>query len=150
MLRAGHLQDVGIGAAERLRRTRADLETATARVRSDAPPESRPALLAAATGLQAKVDALEARLRVTPEMPIGLPRDNLVMETVWLPVDNLQTSMDPPTPTQIALLERAERALDAYLVDLNRFYAEDMEPFRKRIAAAGLELVPETPPLRRE
>ena len=83
-------------------------------------------------------------------MPLGLSRDDLVMEKVWTPVDNLQTSMDPPTPTQLALLDRAEKALDAYLADLNRFYAEDVEAFRKRIAAAGLELMPGTPELRRE
>ncbi|HET9210656.1 MAG TPA: hypothetical protein VFR03_09670 [Thermoanaerobaculia bacterium] len=147
VLRAGHLQDVGISAAERLRKTRADLESTAAHIRADAPPDARPALLAAAADLQAKVDALEARLRITPEMPIGLSRDDLVMEKVWAPVDNLQTSMDPPTPTQLALLDRAERALDAYLADLNRFYAEDVEAFRKRIAAAGLELMPGTPPL---
>jgi photosystem II stability/assembly factor-like uncharacterized protein len=150
VLRAGHLQDVGISAVERLRKTRADVEIVTAKIRSDAPPETRPALLAAATDLQARVDALETRLRIAPEMPIGLSRDELVMEKVWAAVDNLQTSMDPPTPAQVALIDRAEKALDAYLADLNRFYAEDAEAFRKRIAAAGLELVPEVAPLRRE
>ena len=65
-------------------------------------------------------------------------------------MDNLQTSMDPPTPTQLALFDRAEKALDAYLADLNRFYAEDVEAFRKRIAAAGLELMPGVVELRRE
>jgi hypothetical protein len=150
VLRAGHLQDVGISAVERLRKTRADVETVIAKIRSDAPLEARSALLAAAAGLQTKVDALEARLRVAPEMPIGLSREGLVMEEVWAAVDNLQTSMDPPTPTLTTLFERAEKALDAYLTDLNRFYAEDVEPFRKRIAAAGLELMPATPELRRE
>jgi len=150
VLRAGHLQDVGISAVERLLRTRADLETVTAKIRSDAPLDARPSLLQAASDLRTKVDALEARLRVAPEMPIGLSRDDLVMEKVWAPVDNLQTSMDPPTPTQIALIEVAEKALDAYLADLNRFYAEDVEAFRKRIATAGLELMPGTPELRRE
>ncbi|HEY2294564.1 MAG TPA: hypothetical protein VGM86_28015 [Thermoanaerobaculia bacterium] len=147
VLRAGHLQDVGISAVERLRGTRADLETVTAKIRSDAPSDARPSLLQAANDLRTKVDALEARLRVAPEMPIGLSREGLVMEEVWAPGDNLQTSMDPPTPAQLALFDRAEKALDAYLADLNRFYAEDVEAFRKRIAAAGLELMPGVAPL---
>jgi len=91
---------VGISAAERLRRTRADLEAVTAKIRSDAPPDVRPSLLQAATDLRTKV--------------------------------------------------RAEKALDAYLADLNRFYAGDVEAFRKRIAAAGLELMPGVAELRRE
>ncbi len=150
VLRAGHLQDVGITAAVRLRQTRADVETASAKIASDAPPEARPALQKAAADLQAKINALEKRLRITPEMPLGLPRDELVMEKVWAGVDALQTSMDPPTPALLALLDRGEKALAEYLVDLNRFYAGDVEAFRKQIAAAGLELVPEAAPVRLE
>ncbi len=150
VLRAGHLQDVGITAAVQLRRTRADVETASARIAADAPAPLRPALQQAATDLQAKVDALEKRLRLTPEMPIGLPRDERVIEKVWAAVDSIQTSMDPPTPALLALLDRAEKALGAYLVDFNRFYAGEVEAFRKRIAAAGLELVPEAAPVRLE
>ena len=150
VLRAGHLQDVGITAVMRLRKTRADVEAVAAKIATDAPPEARPALQKAAADLQAKITALEKRLRVAPEMPLGLPRDELVMEKIWAAVDAIQTSMDPPTPTLVALLDRGEKALGAYLVDLNRFYAEDVEAFRKQIAAAGLELVPEAAPVRLE
>ncbi|HEX3553089.1 MAG TPA: hypothetical protein VIA62_07665 [Thermoanaerobaculia bacterium] len=142
VLRAGKLQDAAITVVERLLKTRADVETAAARARTDASPALRPALLQAAADLQTKVNALERRFRVGPETPLGVARDELVLEKVWFAVDTLQTSMDPPTPTTLAYLERAEKALEAYLVDLNRFYAEDVAAFRKQIAAAGLELVP--------
>jgi hypothetical protein len=144
VLHAGHLQDVGITAVTRLRKTRLEIETALVKISADAPPEARPALLQAAAGLQARIAELEKRLRVAPEMPLGLPRDELVMEKIWFVVDALQTSMDPPTPTLLAFTDRAEKALGAYLVDLNRFYDEDVEAFRRQIAAAGLELVPRT------
>jgi hypothetical protein len=142
VLRAGKLQDAAITVVERLLKTRADVETAAARARTDAPIALRPAVLQAAADLQTKINALERRFRVAPEMSIGVPRDDLVLEKVWFAVDTLQTSMDPPTPTTLAYIERAEKALDAYLVDFNRFYAEDVAAFRRQIAAAGLELVP--------
>ena len=104
--------------------------------------DARPALLQAAAALQAKGLALEQRLRLTPEQPIGLPREELVMEKIWGAGDNLQTTLEPPSSTQLAAIDNAEKALAAYLVDLDRFYARDVEAFRKQIAAAGLELVP--------
>jgi photosystem II stability/assembly factor-like uncharacterized protein len=150
VLRAGHLQDAGITAVTRLRKTRADVETAAAKIASDAPPADRLKLQKAAESLLAKIGALDQRLRLAPEQPLGLPRDPLVMEKIWAPVDALQTSMDPPSPALLAQLERGEKALAAFLVDLNRFLAEDVEAFRKQIAAAGLELVPEAAPVRLE
>ncbi len=141
VLRAGRLQDAAITIVERLLKTRTDVETAAARARTDAPPALRSALLQAAGALQTKINALDRRFRVAPETPIGVPRDELVLEKVWFAVDTLQTSMDPPTPTTLAYIERAEKALEAYLVDLDRFYAEDVAAFRKQVAAAGLELV---------
>jgi hypothetical protein len=142
VVRDGHLQDAGITAVEHLRKTRADVEMAIARIRADAPPDVRPALLEAAADLQAKGLALEQRLRLTPEQPIGLPREELVMEKIWEAGDALQTTMDPPSPAQLQAIDNAEKALAGYLVDLDRYYAQDVEAFRKRIAAAGLELVP--------
>jgi photosystem II stability/assembly factor-like uncharacterized protein len=150
VLRAGRLQNSAITVVERLLKTRAEVETAAARARTDAPPAARAALLQTAAGLQKKLNALEKRFRVAPEMPLGVPRDDLVLEKVWFIVDTLQTSMEPPTPTTLAYFETAEKALDAYLVDFNRFYAEDVAAFRKQVAAAGLELVPEVGALRRE
>ena len=150
VLRAGRLQDSAITVVERILKTRADIETAAARARTDAPPAARAALLQAAAALQKKLNALEKRFRVAPEMPLGVSRDDLVLEKVWFIVDTLQTSMDPPTPTTLAYFETAEKALDAYLVDFNRFYAEDVAAFRRQVAAAGLELVPEAGALQRE
>lgn len=150
ILRAGRLQSSAITVVERLLKTRADVDTAAARARTDAAPAARPALLQAAAGLQKKLNAFEKRFRVAPETPIGVPRDDIVLEKVWFIVDTLQTSMDPPTPSTIAYFETAEKALDAFLVDFDRFYAEDVAAFRKQVAAAGLELVPEVTALTRD
>jgi photosystem II stability/assembly factor-like uncharacterized protein len=109
VLRAGHLQDLGITAVERLRKTREE-------VGADA-------------GLQNRITAMEGRLRLLPDMPLGSSRDELVIEKVWAAVDSLQTSMSPPSPSQLALLDRAEKVLKAYLADLDRFYKEEVEPF---------------------
>src|SRR3954469_10949280 len=56
VLRAGRLQDAAITVVERLLRTRADVETAAARARTDAPPAARGSLLQAAAGLQKKIN----------------------------------------------------------------------------------------------
>jgi len=139
--RAGHLQDQAIIAATRLIRTRADIAAAVDKARTDADPAVRPALLSAAAALRKTLDTLEASLRLTPEMPIGSSRDSLVIEKVWVAVDSLQTSFDPPSPTQLALLRIADESLTRYLADLDRFYANDVAAFRKQVAAAGLELI---------
>ena len=139
--RAGYLQDLGITAAQRLIRTRADIVAVVEKARTDADPSVRPTLLSAAAALRKTLDALEARLRLAPEMPIGTAREGLVIEKVWVAVDSLQTSFDPPSPTQLALLKIAEDSLTSYLTDLDRFYAVDVAAFRKQVAAAGLELI---------
>ena len=101
VVRDGHLQDAGITAVEHLRKTRADVDMAIARIRADAPADARPALLQAAADLQAKSLALEQRLRLTPEQSIGLPREELVMEKIWEAGDNLQTTLEPlPQPAR--------------------------------------------------
>jgi photosystem II stability/assembly factor-like uncharacterized protein len=146
ILRAGHLQDLAITAAERLRRTRADVAAVAEKVRTDADPAVRPALRTAAADLQKKIDALEARLRVSAEMPIGTYREDKVTEHVWAAVDSLQTSFDPPSSAQLERLRIAEEALGPYLAELDRFYAVDVAAFRKQVAAAGLELIREEPP----
>ncbi|HEX4963190.1 MAG TPA: hypothetical protein VF173_20330 [Thermoanaerobaculia bacterium] len=145
--RAGRLQNSAITVVERILKTRAEVETATARAKTDAPGPLRPALLKAAADLQAKLNVLERRFRVSPDTPIGVDRGEIVLEKVWFIVDTLQTSMDPPTPTTLAYFATAEKALDEYLIGFNRFYTEDVAAFRKQVAAAGLELVPEEPPL---
>jgi len=132
VLRAGRLQDAGITAVERLRKTGDEIEAAVAKL----PPGSD--LLQAAAGLQSRITAMERRLRIIPEMPLGSPRDELVMEKIWTAVDSLQTSMDPPSPSQLAFLARGEKALAAYLADLDRFYARDVEPFWRRLRATPL------------
>jgi hypothetical protein len=146
IFRAGHLQDLAITAAERLRRTRADVAAVAEKARTDADPAVRPALRSAAADLQKKIDALEARLRVSAEMPIGTYREDKVTEHVWAAVDSLQTSFDPPSPAQIERLRIADESLTRYLVELDRFYAEEVAAFRKQVAAAGLELIRQEPP----
>jgi len=135
--RAGHLQDLAITAVTRLLRTRADIVAVVEKARTDADPTVCPALLSSAAALRKTLDALEARLRLALEMPIGSSRQGLVIEQVWAAVDSLQTSFDPPSPTQLTLLRIADESLTRYLADLDRFYSNDVAAFRRQVAAAG-------------
>ena len=90
----------------------------------------------------------EMRNQLAAEMEAWIEvRRNLAKKDAHL--QRLSEQVDAQLVKVGPLIDRAERALDAYLADLNRFYAEDVEAFRKRIAAAGLELMPGVEELRR-
>ncbi len=162
-LRGGELQDVAITALERITRTRADVDAVVAKVRQSiqaadaerkakglpAPAEkpADPPIVQAADKLKKGLDGLEKRLWVSPETK-GLIDDQTVLGKIGYAEGSIGSSMAPLTSSQLEYLRQAGVALDAFLVDLNRFYAEDVPAFRKLAAGEKIELLPELPALR--
>ena len=59
---------------------------------------------------------------------------------------NLTSSWDPPNPTHLALLDKAESELAAVSKDLEAFYADRVAAYRRQVAEAKVTLLPESEP----
>jgi photosystem II stability/assembly factor-like uncharacterized protein len=161
--RAGGMQEVAVTALERITRTRADVDAVAAKARQAAqavederrakglaPATAKPAdppIVMAADKLKRGLDGLEKRLWVSPETK-GLIDDDSVLGKIGYAAGALGSAMSPPTPSQQEYLRQAGAALDAFLADFNRFYAEEVPAFRKQAAGERIELLPDLPPLR--
>jgi photosystem II stability/assembly factor-like uncharacterized protein len=151
--RAGALQDDLVEAIERVVRTREDVQSVAARLRRQEEEAKRRAaggepdfphkdLLASTRKLTRELDRLEGRLR-QPENPKGLLPETDVDSKLNYVRGSLSSSWDAPTPAQLAYLEEAEEALRTVLGDLNRFFADEVAPFRAKVREAGIGLLPE-------
>ncbi|HZF09896.1 MAG TPA: hypothetical protein VFE33_13990 [Thermoanaerobaculia bacterium] len=162
--RGGELQDVVVTAIERIARTRTDVDAVVAKARqaAQAAEDERrakggkaegtggkpadPPIVAAADKLKQGLTALEKRLWLSPDAK-GLQDDTTLLGQVVYVEQAVGSSMSPPTAGQLNYLRQAGEAVDRFLVDFNRFYAEDVAAFRKQAEGAKTELLPELPPL---
>ncbi|HXO30449.1 MAG TPA: hypothetical protein VOA80_24090, partial [Thermoanaerobaculia bacterium] len=159
--RIGELQDSVVEAIDRVRAARADLDVVVGKLRrADAREEEKkkkegtdtPAaapgnpLLRSARGLRRKLDAEERRLFVPPNTK-GIVDDRTPINRVQLALFSLDSSWDPPNPTQRAELQQAETATAAALQEVNRLLSEDVAAFRKQVAEAHVDLLPAETPL---
>jgi photosystem II stability/assembly factor-like uncharacterized protein len=140
ILRAGRLQETATEAIDRISRTRADIDTAAARLRKDDPAATPDPLVKQGETLKEKLDKMERRLRTPPQTP-GIVADTDVFSKIGYPIYSLQSSWAPPTESQLTYLSRAEAALRSVLADFNKLYAEDVAKYRTDAAKA---LPPET------
>lgn len=73
----------------------------------------------------------------------GLLRNPRVLsEQLGYVYRSIQSSWDAPTPAQIKYLEITEKRLEEILDQVNRFYAEELPPFRAQVEALQLEWIP--------
>ncbi len=117
-------------------------ESAEAKAKHDAHKE----LAKEAGKLKKGLEKLEARLwQGTDTKGIPPPDDALsqIQTVQWL----LSSTYDPPTAAQTAYLAEAEATLRAALAEVNKFLAEDLAAFRKKLQESDLRLLQELPPL---
>ncbi|HEV3075576.1 MAG TPA: hypothetical protein VHB47_14240 [Thermoanaerobaculia bacterium] len=163
--RIGELEDSVVEAIDRVRAARADLDVVVGKLRradareeekkkkagTDTPEKGAAAapgnpLLRSARGLRRKLDAEERRLFVPPNTK-GIVDDRTPFNRVQLALFSLDSSWDPPNPTQRAELQQAETATAAALQEVNRLLSEDVAAFRKQVAEAHVDLLPAETPL---
>jgi hypothetical protein len=173
--RIGDLQDSLVEAIERVRAARADLDVVVGKLRrADAREEEKKkkagtetaAAASAATGapekaaaapsgnpllrkareLRRKLDAEERRLFVPPNTK-GIVDDRTPFNRVQLALFSLDSSWDPPNPTQRAEQQQAETATATALQEVNRLLSEDVAAFRKQVADAHADLLSAETPL---
>lgn len=142
ILRAGALQEKTTEAIERIRKTRADIDAVTAKLKKDDDSAEPDPLIKQGAELKRKLDAIERRLWNPPKIK-GLVADLDAMSKVQYPIQSLQSSWDAPTPAQLAYLEYAEGVLREVLADYNKLYSESVGPYREAVRKANLLLLPE-------
>jgi len=156
--RAGALQDAAVVAIDRIARTRTDVDAAVAKARqameeerrakgeaAPAKPASSP-LTEAAERLQKGLSDLDKRLWASPLANGIQPPDDVYSKITYVQ-SALTAQWDPPSPTQLEYLRQAGDELARFLADFNRFYATDVAAFRREVAGAKIELLPDEPPI---
>jgi hypothetical protein len=147
-------------AAQRIRDTKADIDTVVARVQSQKEAEAakagKPAndakdkkpdpFVESANKLKGDLDKLELRLW-TPYDAVGIQPGNDAATKVFFAFGYILSSWAPPSPTHLDYLRQAEKAVNDILADVNRLYATDVAAFRKTADAAGARLLPDLGPV---
>ncbi|MEO7794732.1 MAG: hypothetical protein ABIV06_08160 [Thermoanaerobaculia bacterium] len=154
ILEAGRLNDAAVAAIERIGATRRDLDTVAERIRlanaqalrdetlkADALP-----LAAEAKTVREGLEKLESRFW-WPRDTVGITPDIDILSRLAYVRGYLGSSWSRPNPTHLEYLRQARQQVEAALVDLNAFYAREVEAYRAALAAQKLELVPELAPL---
>ncbi|MEO8195739.1 MAG: hypothetical protein ABI689_03350, partial [Thermoanaerobaculia bacterium] len=154
ILEAGRLNDAAITAIERIGATRRDLDAIAERIRlahaealrdetvkKDALP-----LAAEAKIVRDGLEKLETRFW-WPSDTVGITPDIDILSRLAYVRGYLGSSWSRPNPTHLEYLRQARQQLESALVDLNAFYAKEVEAYRTALAAQHLELVPAVAPL---
>ncbi|HJS58176.1 MAG TPA: hypothetical protein VKA01_08760 [Vicinamibacteria bacterium] len=149
ILKAGAARDAAVTAALRIRRTRDDVEILQRKAREvaeaagerDKKKLAELPLVKAGETLKESLTKLEKRLWQAPESK-GLLPDTDVVSLVGLASWQLQSSWEPPSPTQLQHLARAEEKLAAFQKDLEALFAKDVAEFRAKVGEAKLGLLP--------
>jgi photosystem II stability/assembly factor-like uncharacterized protein len=154
---AGAVQETIAKAVERIARIRSDIQAVTAEVKKEDEEKKRregttqtdPAakdLLDSGQKLLDKLKIVEQRFWHAPTEEGELP-DTDAQSKIGRALQSLQSSWDAPTPAQQTYLEVARQTTKDAVDALNRFSAEDVAAFRKKVAESNLRLLPELPPM---
>jgi hypothetical protein len=146
--KVGGLQDAAVDAIWAVRRAREDVELVQRRVKEKAEaagerdPRKRDELPLVKAGekLKESLTALEKQLWQPPETR-GLVADTDVLSEIRKPFGHLLSSWDPPSPNDLAHVARAESRLATLRPRMEKVFADEVEPFRRQAAEAGVVLL---------
>ncbi|HSF39743.1 MAG TPA: hypothetical protein VLT87_08120 [Thermoanaerobaculia bacterium] len=134
-------------AAQRIRKTRADVDSILARHREDLKARDqgastqKDALTEAAGKLQEGLTKLERRLWVPYDI-VGIVPQNDVASRLFYVQGYIASSWSPPSPSHLEYLSQAEAEAAQALEDFNRFFETVVAAFRKQVDEAGIRLLP--------
>ena len=138
-------------AVERVRNTRADVDTVVARYQSQkkekekdaAKPDAKPdPLVESADKLKEGLGKLERRLW-QPYESVGIQPETDALTKAGYAFGYVLSTWAPPSPTHLEYLRQAEKIVNDTLADVNRFFDTDVAPFRKAADTAGVRLLPD-------
>ena len=154
VLDAGAVRDALAGAVERIRATKSDVDAVLARVRLTNADRLRRhevkdadlPLVADGEKLLEGLGALEKTLW-QPEDTVGIVAESDALSKLGYVQGYLGSSWDPPNPTHLEYLRQAREQTATAIAAVNRFYTEQVDPFRARVEASGPKLLPALEPL---
>ncbi|MFN7940314.1 MAG: hypothetical protein U0X73_01840 [Thermoanaerobaculia bacterium] len=151
---AGRLQEAAVGAIERIRATRRDVDAVADRQREanadairrhEVKADELP-LVKAGEEVKEALATIEKRIWQPPGT-VGIVKDDDVVTAIQFVQGYLGSSWDPPNPTHLEYLRQARAKLGQAIEELNRVYRERVEPYRAQVAAGGPQLLPALEPL---
>jgi hypothetical protein len=122
---------------ERIQRARRDEEIRRGRPFEEQEDKPHEDLKKAARKMRGRLDELEETLRIRPDSK-GIPGGVTPWGELSLARWYLGSSWGRPTPTAMEHLERAEAMVAEALETVNRFFAEEMPPFREQVGESGV------------
>ncbi|HVR43896.1 MAG TPA: hypothetical protein VMS56_10700 [Thermoanaerobaculia bacterium] len=152
-LRIGELQEKTAEAITRIIRTRGDIDAVSAKLSAaseskdgDRGAEPDP-LVKEGADLSRQLSAIERMLWVPPRTKGIVDTSQVAWTRLGRAASSIASSWDAPTAAQMAYLAEAEAILAKGIAELDRFFAEQMPPYRERVRASGVVLLEEYPPL---
>ncbi len=149
--RLGALNDALAEAVDRIRKTRADVDSVVARIESakkekkdvaaGGQDEKPDPVVEAAGKLKGDLDKLERRLWV-PYDTVGIQPETDVLTKLFYTFGYVLSTWSPPSPTHLEYLRQAEAGVQTVLADFNRFFETDVAAFRKQVDDANVRLLP--------
>jgi hypothetical protein len=148
IMRAGKLSESVAVAIERIQKTRADIDSVSAKLKKseDAADKTPDPLVKSGAELKKRLDEMEKRLW-TPPKTKGIVAETDALSKITYPLYSLQSSTDAPTAAQLAYLQRGEALLRAVVTDYNKLFAEDVARYREAVRKSSVNLLPEEDPL---
>ncbi len=154
VLEAGRLHDATVDAIARVHSIRDDVKAVVARENEAHADEIRKheveaddlPLAKAAKPLEKGLDKLEDQLWQPPDT-IGIVAEKDVMTAIYYVQGYLDSTWDPPGPTHLEYLRQAKEKLASVIEAVNKFDADEVAPFRKRVEESGPKLLPALDPL---
>ena len=153
--RAGAVSDAAVDAVWRLRRTRDDVgalqqkakERAEAAGEKDKKKLDELPLVKEGEALKEELTTREKAFWQAPEAK-GILAERDVLSRIGYASFYVASSWDPPSPTHLAYLKRAEEDLQALLAEVNQLFETKVAAYRRQAAEAGIGLLPAQEPLR--
>jgi hypothetical protein len=151
VVRIGKLQNATVEAIERVSAARKDVDVVLKKLqpkdkKADGKENPNKALMDAARALQKKLNALDRRLWVGPDVK-GIVDDQTLLARIGSADFPVLSSWAAPSATARAFLDQAEAAARKTLADVNKLFAEDVAAFREKVEAAKIGLLADQTPI---
>jgi hypothetical protein len=139
------MQEQAVSAVERITHAQAGIETALGLIDQQqepgvAPGEKVKSLQERASAIQESLNQLERRFRTPPKTKGIVYDDDKVASRIGRATHYVGSTRDAPTQTAQVYVEQARTSLASALAAVDRFMAEELEPFRQSLSDAGVGL----------
>ena len=135
------ISDTIAEAVDRIRKTRADIDTVIAKAKKDDTKDKDTPLAKAGQAVEDKLTALERRLWA-PYDAVGLLPETDLQSRLTNVLSYMTNTWAAPSPTHLEYLRQMEGDTAAVIADVNHLFDTDVADFRRQVEAAKIGLLP--------